>query len=1487
MHILLLPRINHINVFSLLCVAWLTACGGSGGGNNDGKVTNYQINGNINGLIGSGLVLQNNGKDDLSVTTVESGFNFITKQTAGSTYEVTVLTQPTAPNQFCTVSNGSGKVSNTDVNEISIDCVTTTYTISGHITGLTGSGLILENNNADLSMVSGPNFTFATAIEDGSDYSVTINTQPTNQLCNVFNGSGKVSGFDISNVEITCTTSTNAYKIGGSVTGLTGTGLILLNNNSESLAVSGAGFTFATSIADGASYNVSIQTQPSNQQCTVDNGSGNVSGADVVNVGISCSAQSNIYTVSGTISGLAGTIVLANNGGDFHTTTGGSFIFSTPLANNSNYAVTVNRHPAGQTCSVSNGSGKIVGANVTNVIVNCATGYSVGGTITGLDPTISGGVGLQINGGERIRGTGSSFIFNLLLLEGDTYAVTVFSQPSIPNQICTISNGSGTVVAASVTDISIDCVTIYNTVGGSISGLVGSGLVLQNNGQDDYAVSGASFTFPKQYASGTDYNVTVLSAPADQICTVYKGSGRISGNISSIIVGCVKGYSISGTITGLNTTSTPMVLQNNRTDNLDVNASSFRFNQLLPDQANYSITLLQRPTSPNQECTISNGAGVIAGANVTDIAITCTPLTYTVSGSITNLTGTGLVLQNRNADNLPVDSGRFTFATAQAGGEQYDISVLSQPTGQTCFVDEAAGTINGEDINSVSVYCETGTQVLSVIPQSHSVKVRWNDSINESYNLYYSSQKGFNPDNYANVPDGAMLTNARSPLVVPNLVNAKAYYFVLEIVGGTVGSRTTEVAARPNEWAFSGSVNTILAGDNGTMYMGGEFTKVGTITGSGIPLSALTGKPATGDFPVVSGMGSILTLGGAIFTSAPDGQGGWYVGGKLTHVGDVSRKHLAHINADGSLDMSWNPETSGDVYALAVSGDTVFVGGGFTTVNGQPRGNLAAIDVNGTLLPWNPNANQPVSALVVDGTAVYVGGRFTMLGGVTRNFLAAIGVDGTLLDWNPDADKDVLDLIVDGSTIYAGGSFAMVGGATHNRLVAIGVDGVVNNSWNPDVSGIVYQIAVNGGIVYIGGSIANVNGVTRTCLAAVDANGDVTGWNPLKCGGGQIVRAMAIKNNTVYVGGTLLESNDFPRFSLAAFGLDGTLTNWNPGVNHNVYSLAIAGDTIFVGGRFSATNITDRRGLAAIHADGTLAKWNPVVRDPLNKFATDVISLTKIGNVFYAGGFFNSVGGTERRNLAAINSDGVLMPWKPETNGYIKTLVVVGNTLYAGGTFQSVNGVPRPFLAAINSSDGKLMNWTPNPDQAINALAVDGSTLYVGGGFENIGGKPRRHLAAINVDGVVTSWNPIGDVSIDEFAPNVFALTVAGNTVYAGGYFPSVGGVARKHLVAIGTDGILGNLNPQTSNGWVYAITVYGGNIYFGGDFTGIDNQPHQRIAAYNLDGTLINWNPDPSGTVSAIAISGNKIYTGGVFSRVGTTPRGLFATFGLDGILQ
>lgn len=163
--------------------------------------------------------------------------------------------------------------------------------IGGQFTGVTKSGLVLQNNGgSDLPIT--PNsagfgeFRFPQLAESDSSYNVTVKSPPSNASgCEVANGAGKVA-FHVTNIVVTCKIRQHALK--GTISGLTGNNLVLVNGPDRVPVPAGAtSFTMAT-VSEDAPYGVTILTQPDNQTCTIANGTGTVGQADITNVAVTC-----------------------------------------------------------------------------------------------------------------------------------------------------------------------------------------------------------------------------------------------------------------------------------------------------------------------------------------------------------------------------------------------------------------------------------------------------------------------------------------------------------------------------------------------------------------------------------------------------------------------------------------------------------------------------------------------------------------------------------------------------------------------------------------------------------------------------------------------------------------------------------------------------------------------------------------------------------------------------------------------------------------------------------------------------------------------------------------------------------------------------------------------------------------------------------------------------------------------------------------------
>ena len=237
-------------------------------------------------------------------------FTFASRLATGAAYNVTVKTSPGG--QTCSVSRGSGTIGSANVTNVAVTCTTNTYSVGGSVSGLSGTVVLQDNGGDNLSVSSNGGFTFVTKLATGAAYNVTIKTNPTGQTCSVSGGSGTVGSANVTSVAVTCTT--NTYSVGGSVSGLSGT-VVLQDNGGDNLSVSSNGaFTFATRLATGAAYNVTVKTSPSGQTCSVSGGSRHGRFGQRHQRRVTCTT--NTYSVGGSVSGLSGTVVLQDNGGD-------------------------------------------------------------------------------------------------------------------------------------------------------------------------------------------------------------------------------------------------------------------------------------------------------------------------------------------------------------------------------------------------------------------------------------------------------------------------------------------------------------------------------------------------------------------------------------------------------------------------------------------------------------------------------------------------------------------------------------------------------------------------------------------------------------------------------------------------------------------------------------------------------------------------------------------------------------------------------------------------------------------------------------------------------------------------------------------------------------------------------------------------------------------------------------------------------------------
>lgn len=696
-------------------------------------------------------------------------------------------------------------------------------------------------------------------------------------------------------------------------------------------------------------------------------------------------------------------------------------------------------------------------------------------------------------------------------------------------------------------------------------------------------------------------------------------------------------------------------------------------------------------------------------------------------------------------------------------------------------------------------------------------------------------------------------------------------------------------------WGTDGPVEA-LARSGDTLYLGGMFGRVGPVTGPGAIVSGQTALPDTSAARVVDTARSD-SYGATVQAVAPDGEGGWFVGGSFTHVGGQPHRNLAHLRADGSVDPAFLTDTDGAVTELDVWGSHLYARGFFRQIGGVERPGLAQVDRDGAVTPWTVEVDGSLHALEPRGSVVYLGGNFRKVNGIARANLASVSAfDAGVTGWDPAPDQEVDAVLATGSTAFIGGRFRTVGGEPRPMLASVRLsDGEVTD-WDPGIhatpnfggtddlpwtAGWVDLLELDGSTLYAAGFFDELGGQPRRMLGAVDAaTGEATGFDPAPDGS---VSGLAVGGESVYVAGDFREIGGRQRFNLAALDPDdGTATPWNPRpavgnqVGPAVVTVAVDGDRVYAGGDFIVMGGEDRHSVAALDLrTGTLSGWNPKLgpRGTYVPPSAEVSALAVADGTVYLGGTFGDVNDVPRRSLAAVDArDASLRAWDPGVDGSVRALEVAGSRLYVGGRFFFAGTRRRPDLAAVDLRDGTVDAWDPqivkesSGRTGVRALDVRGDRVYFAGDFDEVGGAPRNGVAAVATgDGQVTPWAPAVDQGI------VSSLLASDGGVFLGGTFDSIGGAPRGQLSQV--DGDMGALtgfraDAAGSAASIDALALSGRTLHLGGRFDRVGGEPRSGAAAVDaIDGTVLSWAPRLHGRVAALEASDPRtVALGGSF---------------------
>ena len=387
----------------------------------------------------------------------------------------------------------------------------------------------------------------------GGAYAVTVLTQPSGESCSLGSNRTGTATADVT-VAVTCVPIVGGLSITVTATGITSGSLVLQDDAGQqvTLTSTSGSQTFSNTYASGATYMVRVVSVPTGATCAPSNNTTGTINANVT-ITVACSSGATNDTISVTVTGLTGTLVMQDDKADTLTfTAAGTQTFATLYPSGSTYSVSVKTQPTGQTCLLSGNATGTITANtiVTATCTTSTTNDTISVAVTGLTGTLV----MQDDKADTLTFTNSTQAFATSYTSGSTYTVSVKTQPA--GQTCLLSgNATGTIT----TNITVTATCTASGGGLSlsvdVSGLSGT-VILQDDQGDSLTFTGSGTQkFATTYASGSTYTVYVTSQPASQSCIPTYSTGTITSNVT-ISAACATGSTRQmGTVSGVSTIS--------------------------------------------------------------------------------------------------------------------------------------------------------------------------------------------------------------------------------------------------------------------------------------------------------------------------------------------------------------------------------------------------------------------------------------------------------------------------------------------------------------------------------------------------------------------------------------------------------------------------------------------------------------------------------------------------------------------------------------------------------------------------------------------------------------------------------------------------------------------------------------------------------------------------------------------------------------------
>ncbi|MFN8155434.1 MAG: T9SS type A sorting domain-containing protein [Bacteroidia bacterium] len=550
---------------------------------------------------------------------------------------------------------------------------------------------------------------------------------------------------------------------------------------------------------------------------------------------------------------------------------------------------------------------------------------------------------------------------------------------------------------------------------------------------------------------------------------------------------------------------------------------------------------------------------------------------------------------------------------------------------------------------------------------------------------------------------------------------------------------------------------TQLVKSDKALYVCGFFTSIGTVSRNYVAAFDLNSGALLPFSPKLNGIPYCMALrkSNLILT-------GGFTKAELT----ISRKYIASYNLVTNTLNSWNMDISSNIFGASFSGNNLLLYGKDLTINSSRRNNLFAFDLTTQKVTnWNPGPDKICTALLNDNATLYVGGAFTSMRGNPRNCLAAFNTSTlSLKPWAPAVltNDTVRDIAASNDTIYIAGTFE---NSISNHLLSIDPSGNAISSWNPNLNKDANCVNVQNNRVLCGGYFTHSNLIFRKNFCGIN----LTTGKPteLNIAFDNRVNTMQLQHDTIYLGGDFTHANTSLRSRLAAINISNyALLSWSPAADSSVNELVIKNQDLYAGGAFSTMNNTGRNGLATLNPKtGSLNSWNP----NLNAGAT-IHAIYPHDTLVYIGGLFQSIGGIPIQHLAALQSNGTPLNWTPHPDSTVLDITGNASHLYVSGRFTSISSAARMNIASYDFTTSTLRNWDPLSYQgtstSVHSISVLGDRVFIGGNFYYVNGSYGRSVAEVSDSNSINiyPWNPRQEGII-------YHLLADSNYIFAAGKF--------------------------------------------------------------------------------------------------------------------